>query len=255
MRMLSTLAMATMALTASAIASAATPDTPPGAKNIVIVHDAFVDGSGWHVVHDILIHKGYKVTVVQEPLTTLDADVAATRDVIDAQEGPVVLVGHGYGGSAITIAGARPKVKALVYVAAFEPDVGETVKQLSASMPEPRDDIRQSRDGHLLFDAAKFGTDYAGDLGTNRTNFMAVSQVPTTAAAFGGAPESVAAWHDKPSYAVVATDDLALSPDLQRWMYKRAGSKVTEVKASHAVYISQPEAVAQVIEDAALAAK
>jgi len=249
-----TLAVTAMALAAPAFAAAATPTPPAGIKNIVIVHGAFADGSGWRVVHDILIHKGYKVSVVQQPLTTLDADVAAARDAIDAQEGPVVLVGHSYGGAVITVAGSRSKVKSLVYVAALEPDVGESVAQLSASMPAASDNVRPTRDGHLYFDPANFGADFAGDLASNRTNFMAVSQVPATTAAFAaGAP--VAAWHDKPSYAIVATEDRALNPDLQRWMYKRAGSKVTEVKASHAVYISQPEAVAKVIEEAALNAR
>jgi pimeloyl-ACP methyl ester carboxylesterase len=254
MKKLTTFAIAVLALTTSAFAAAAEPAAPAGAKNIVIVHGAFADGSGWRVVHDILFHKGYKVTVVQEPGTTLDEDVAAARDAIDKQEGPVVLVGHSYGGSVITVAGARANVKALVYVAAFEPDVGESVAQLVASMPAPSDDVHATRDGHLFFDPAKFGADFAGDLVSNRTDFMAISQVPATTAAFG-APVSVAAWHDKPSYAIVSTEDRALSPDLQRWMYKRAGSKVTEVKASHVVYISQPEAVAKVIEEAALNAK
>jgi pimeloyl-ACP methyl ester carboxylesterase len=253
-RTLSTLIISALALAAPALAFAATPSAPAGAKNIVIVHGAFVDGSGWRVVHDILVHKGYNVSIAQPPLTTLEADVAATRDLIDKQDGPVVLVGHSYGGSVITVAGARQKVKALVYVAAFEPDVGESVSQLASSMPAPSDDIRPTRDGHLFFDKDKFGADFAGDLTPNRTNFMAVSQVPVTTAAFG-ATALVAAWHDKPSYAILPTEDRALSTDLQRWMYKRAGSKVTEVKASHSVYISQPEAVAAVIEEAALNAK
>jgi pimeloyl-ACP methyl ester carboxylesterase len=254
MRMLSSLIVAALAMAGPALATAAEPAPPTGAKNIVIVHGAFVDGSGWRVVHDILIHKGYHVSIVQPPLTTLEADVAATRDQIDKQDGPVVLVGHSYGGSVITVAGAREKVKALVYVAAFEPDVGESVMQLASSMPAPSDDIRPTRDGHLFFDQAKFGADFAGDLSTNRTDFMAASQVPVTTAAFG-ATALVAAWRDKPSYAIVPTDDRALSTDLQRWMYKRAGSKVTEIKASHSVYISQPEAVAKVIEEAALSVK
>ncbi|MGO4303274.1 alpha/beta fold hydrolase [Cupriavidus sp. RAF12] len=249
MRFTSTLAIA-MALAIPTLASAAAPAAPPGAKNIVLVHGAFVDGSGWRVVHDILIHKGYKVSVVQLPHTTLSEDVAAARDLVDEQDGPVVLVGHSYGGSVITMAGARGKVKALVYVAGLQPDVGESVAQLAASMPAASDDVRTTRDGHLYFDHAKFGADFAGDLTTNRTDFMAASQVPVTSAAFA-AGAWTAAWHDKPSYGIVATEDRALNPDLQRWMYKRAGAKVTEIKASHAVYISQPEAVAQVIEEAA----
>jgi pimeloyl-ACP methyl ester carboxylesterase len=254
MRKRSTFAIAAMALAAPLFASAATPVPPGGATNIVIVHDAFTDGSGWRVVFDILSHKGYNVKVVQEPLTTLDADVAATRGVVDDQDGPVVLVGDGYAGSVITVAGAQAKVKSLVYVAAFAPEVGESVTQLVSSKPAPSNDIRPTRDGHLLFDPANYGADFAGDLVSNRTNFMAVSQVPATTAAFT-APASAAAWHSKPSYAIVATEDRALSPDLQRWMYQRAGSKVSEVKASHSVEISQPEAVAQAIENAALSAR
>jgi len=258
MRTVSKLALGIMAVAApllvSAQASAAAPVAPTGAKNIVIVHGSFVDGSGWRVVHDILIHKGYKVTVVQQPATNLDADVAATREILDQQVGPVVLVGHSSGGGVISAAGVRDKVKALVYVAALQPEVGESMGQLIASMPSPSDDIRPTRDGHLFFDRAKFATDFAGDLTTNRTDFMAASQPAATTATFG-VQAWAAAWHNKPTYAIVATEDHALSPDLQRWMYKRAGSRVTEIKASHAVYISQPEAVAQVIEDAALAVK
>jgi pimeloyl-ACP methyl ester carboxylesterase len=254
----STLAIALAALAAPALAFAAEPaatPTPVGVHNIVIVHDAFVDGEGWRVVHDILIHKGYHVKVVQEPLTTLDEDAAATREAIRAADGPVVLVGHGYGGAVITVAGARDKVKALVYVAAIEPDVYENMAQLVGSMPAPSDDIRSTRDGHISFDAARFGEDYAGDLSTNRTNFMAVSQPWVTRTAIDGSPWQGVAWRDKPSWGIVATDDRALSPDLQRWMYNRAGSKITEIKASHAVYISQPEAVAAVIEQAATSVK
>ncbi|HLZ66535.1 MAG TPA: alpha/beta hydrolase [Aliidongia sp.] len=254
MRMKSIIAAAAVALVAPM--SAALADTTPaaGVKNIVIVPDAFVDGSGWRVVHDILIHKGYHVQVVQERFLTLDDDVSITNEIIRQQPGATLLVGHGYGGAVVSIAGARGKVKGLVYVDAVQPDVGEAVSQILASVPEPNTDIITNRDGRLFFNPAKFAADYAGDLTTNRTDFMAASQVPATTAAFGGL-SLVAAWRTKPSYAVVATDDRFLSPDLQRSMYKRAGSKVTEIKASHAVYISQPEAVAAVIEEAALAAK
>ncbi|MEM5343099.1 alpha/beta hydrolase [Paraburkholderia azotifigens] len=257
MRISSTLTLVAAALAVSGSAFAATPDAPDvptGAKNIVIVHGAFTDGSGWRAVHDILIHKGYNVRIVQPPMTTFEGDVAATSNAVIGQTGPVVLVGHGYGGAVITEAGARPKVKALVYVAAFEPDVGESVTQLAGSMPKLTDGVRMTIDGHYYFDPAKYGTDYAGDLVSNRTDFMAVSQVPATVATFASAPYSVA-WHNKPTYGIVATDDRVINPDLQRWMYKRAGSKVTEVKASHAIEISQPEAVAKVIEEAALHAK
>jgi len=250
MRILSSLAIA-MALATPLVASAADAAKPqPGTgKSVVIVPGSFVDGSGWRVVHDILIHKGYKVTVVHQGHESLAADVAEAREVLEQQVGPVVLVGHSSGGG-ISIAGDRDKVKSMVYVSALQPEVGENMSQLLSSMPAPSNDIKQTRDGHLFFDRTKFNADFAADLTTNRTDFMAASQVPATTALFGGTVWA-AAWHKKPTYAVVSTEDRALSPDLQRWMYKRAGSKVTEIKASHSVYISQPEAVAKVIEDAA----
>ncbi|MGY2288494.1 alpha/beta fold hydrolase [Pseudomonas sp. SDO528_S397] len=255
MRILSSLAIA-MALSTPLLASAAeVPRAQPGAgKNVVIVPGSFVDGSGWRVVHDILIHKGYKVTVVHQGHETLAADVAEAREVLEQQVGPVVLVGQSSGGGVISIAGDRDKVKALVYVSALQPEVGENMLQLLTSMPAPSNDIKQTRDGHLFFDRTKYNADFAADLTTNRTDFMAASQVPATTALFG-ATVWAAAWHKKPSFAVVSTEDRALSPDLQRWMYKRAGSKVTEIKGSHSVYIAQPEAVAKVIEDAAAVIK
>ena len=251
MRILSSLAIA-MALAAPLVASAADAAKPqPGTgKSVVIVPGSFVDGSGWRVVHDILIHKGYKVTVVHQGHESLAADVAEAREVLEQQVGPVVLVGHSSGGGVISIAGDRDKVKSMVYVSALQPEVGENMSQLLSSMPAPSNDVKQTRDGHLFFDRTKFNADFAADLTTNRTDFMAASQVPATTALFGGTVWA-AAWHKKPTYAVVSTEDRVLSPDLQRWMYKRAGSKVTEIKASHSVYISQPEAVAKVIEDAA----
>ncbi|NWE79582.1 alpha/beta fold hydrolase [Pseudomonas yamanorum] len=251
MRILSSLAIA-MALGSPLLASAADAAKPqPGTgKSVVIVPGSFVDGSGWRVVHDILIHKGYKVTVVHQSHESLAADVAEAREVLEQQVGPVVLVGHSSGGGVISIAGDRDKVKSMVYVSALQPEVGENMSQLLSSMPAPSNDVKQTRDGHLFFDRTKFNADFAADLTTNRTDFMAASQVPATTALFGGTLWA-AAWHKKPTYAVVSTEDRALSPDLQRWMYKRAGSKVTEIKASHSVYISQPEAVAKVIEDAA----
>ncbi|XQM27669.1 alpha/beta fold hydrolase [Burkholderia gladioli] len=253
MHIVKKLLIASLAMASSAAAFAAEPaasDTPSGVKNIVLVHDAFTDGSGWRTVHDILYHHGYHVRVVQQPLTSLSGDVAAVRDAVVAMSGPVVLVGHGYGGSVITEAGARGKVAALVYVAAFQPDVGESVVQLIGSMPQPSDSFHRSLNGNWFIDPAHFGADYAGDIVANRTDFMAISQMPGTDAAFSSAPFSVA-WHDKPSYAIVAARDRVISPELQRWMARRAGSKLTEVNASHAVEISQPEAVARVIEEAA----
>ncbi|NVM75555.1 pimeloyl-ACP methyl ester carboxylesterase [Duganella sp. SG902] len=262
---------AILALKAAAIAAAllaaagglapaqaqAAPAAPPaagptaaGARNVVIVPGSFVDGSGWRVVFDILYHAGYHVTIANQPHTSFDDDVAAAREVLDQQVGPVVLVGHSSGGAIISAAGARDKVKALVYVSALLPDVGESLAQVLGSMPAPSNSVQATQDGHLFFDRARFHADFGADLAENRTNFMAAAQVPATTSAFT-TQIWAAAWRSKPSYAIVATDDRALSPDLQRWMYQRAGATVTEIKASHLVYISQPEKVADVILTAA----
>jgi pimeloyl-ACP methyl ester carboxylesterase len=224
-------------------------------KNIVLVHGADNDGSAWRAVYDILKKDGYHVSVVQEPLTGLSDDVAATQRVIDQQDGPVILVGHSYGGTIITVAGADPKVRALVYVAALQPDVGETTNQLAASIPGevPSSDLKPTKDGFIFIDPNKYAADVATDLPPAQAEFMANSQMPVAAAAFD-APVTVAAWHDKPSYGIVATEDRALNPKLARWMYKRSGAKTTEIKANHLVYISQPNAVARVIETAARSA-
>lgn len=249
------LALATVcaaAMTAAVAAPAATTPAPAAAiKNVVIVPDAFVDGSGWRAVHDILSLKGFKVSIVQAPHSTLDDDIAIARKVLFQQVGNVVLVGGGIGGTVISNVATGAKVKALVYVAALAPEVGETSVQLLASMPGASTAIRADMAGYYYLDAGKFHEDFAADLTPNRANFMAVSQVPVTSATMG-TPSWFATWHQKPSYAIVATQDRLVSPELQRWMYKRAGAKVTELKASHAVYISQPEDVAKVIERAAL---
>jgi pimeloyl-ACP methyl ester carboxylesterase len=222
------------------------------AKNIVLVHGANTDGSGWRGVYDILKKNGYHVSVVQQPLTGLSDDVAATQRVIDQQDGPVVLVGHSYGGTIITVAGADPKVRALVYVAALQPDVGETTGQLAASMPGEvsSSDLKPTKDGFIFIDPNKFAADVATDLPLAQADYMSNSQMPVAAAAFD-APVTVAARHDKASYGIVATADRALNPMLARWMYKRSGAKITEIRANHLVYISQPGAVASVIETAA----
>lgn len=234
-----------LALSAAAHTHAAEP-----IKNVVLVHGAYADGSGWRAVYDILVRDGFKVSVVQQPLTGLADDVQATRRILDLQDGPVVLVGHSYGGMIITDAGADPKVKALVYVAALQPDVGDSVISLAKTMKAPSDDVRQTKDGFLYLDPARFAADFAADLPAAQTGFMAKAQMPAALAAFN-APNQIATWRDKPSYAIVATDDMTLSPDLQRWMYQRAGAHVTEIKGSHAVFVSQPAAVAKVIEAAA----
>lgn len=220
--------------------------------NIVLVHGANNDGSAWRGVYDILRKDGFHVSVVQQPLTGLAEDVAATRRVIDQQDGPVILVGHSYGGTIITVAGADPKVRALVYVAALQPDVGETTNQLAASMPGdiPASDLKPTQDGFIFVEPAKFVADIATDVPRAQAEFMANSQVPVAAAAFD-APVTVAAWHDKPTYGIVATADRALNPKLARWMYQRSGAKITEIKANHLVYVSRPGEVARVIESAA----
>lgn len=238
-----------------ALSAAQLGSAPIGAvKNIVLVHGAATDGSGWRGVHDILTRHGYSVTVVQQPLTSLADDVVATKRVIDRQEGSVVLVGHSYGGTIITVAGADPKVKALVYVAALQPDIGETTNQLVASMPAtvPSSDVQATKDGFLFVDSTKFAADVAADLPPAQARYMADSQMPVAAAAFD-TPVTVAAWHNKLSYGIVTTADRVLNPALARWMYKRSGTKVSEIKASHLVYISHPEEVADVIETAARA--
>ena len=243
--------LAALALATSPVANAE-PGMIGAAKNIVLVHGANTDGSGWRGVHDILTRDGYHVSVVQQPLTGLVDDVAATNRVIDQQDGPVILVGHSYGGTIITVSGADPKVRALVYVAALQPDAGETSNQLAASMPGevPGSDLKLTNDGFVFLDPTKLAADVAADLPPAQAEYMAHAQMPVAAAAFD-APVTVAAWHDKPSYGIVATADRALNPMLARWMYKRSGAKITEIKASHLVYISQPDAFAGVIETAA----
>ncbi len=240
------------AMLAAASPAGAGSATIAAVKNVDLVHGAITDGSGWRGVYDILTKDGYRVSVVQQPLTGLADDVAATKRVIDQQDGPVILVGHSYGGTVITVAGADPKVRALVYVAALQPDVGETSNQLAASMPGavPNSDLKPTKDGFVFLDPTKFAADVAADLPPAQAEYMANAQMPIAAAAFD-APVTVAAWHDKPSYGIVATADRALNPMLARWMYKRSGAQMTEIEASHLVYISHPGAVAGVIERAA----
>jgi pimeloyl-ACP methyl ester carboxylesterase len=200
-------------------------------KNIVLVHGADTDGSGWRGVYDILKKDGYHVSVVQEPLTGLSDDVAATQRVVDQQDGPVILVGHSYGGTIITVAGADPKVRALVYVAALQPDVSETTNQLASSIPGDisSSDVNPTKDGFLFIDPTKFAADVGTDLPPALADYMAHSQMSVAAAAFD-APVTVAAWRDKPSYGIIATADRALNPKLARWMYKRSGAKITGSK-------------------------
>ena len=220
-------------------------------KNIVIVHGALADGSGWRKTAAILEKDGFNVTVVQEPITSLADDVAATNRVLDLQSGPSLLVGHSYGGMVITEAGNRPDVAGLVYVAAFQPDKGESLISLASSKPAGSMNIRETKDGQYLYlDPATFAADFAADLPKDEANFLAKSQVFASKAAFT-AKVGDPAWRAKKSWAVVATNDRSINPELERDMAKRAGSNVTEIKASHAVFASQPEKVAAVIEKAA----
>jgi pimeloyl-ACP methyl ester carboxylesterase len=226
-------------------------DKLPKVRNVVLVHGAFADGSGWQGVYNRLVAKGYNVSIVQEPETSLADDVAATRRVIAMQDGPVVLVGHSYGGEVITQAGDDPKVKALVYAAATVPDAGETLGELLAKIPSPTNDVKPAGDGYLILDPLKFHADFAADLPAWQADFMAKSQVVISASILDEKVTS-AAWRTKPSYGIVAGADMVSSPDLERWMYKRANAKITEVPgSSHVVYISHPDKVAAVIEEAA----
>ena len=219
--------------------------------NVVIVHGALVDGSGWRSVYELLIKDGFKVTIVQEPLTSLTDDVAATKRILDFQDGPTVLVGQSYGGTVITQAGTDPKVKALVYVSATVPEIGESTSQLIMSIPPASNNIHPTTDGFLFENPADFAADFAADAPRESAEFMAHSQALVAGAAFM-APVTAAAWHDKPSYGVVPTEDRIINPELERKMYRRAGAKVTEVRgASHSVFVSQPQVVAKVIEEAA----
>ncbi|WP_426670689.1 alpha/beta hydrolase [Mucilaginibacter sp. McL0603] len=219
----------------------------PVVKNIVIVHGAFADASGWKSVYTILKNKGYHVSIVQNPLTSLDDDVEATKRILDQQDGPVVLVGHSWGGVVITQAGVDPKVASLVYVAALEPDKGETANQWTATQPQaPSMRVTVDKKGFVFFDRTTFHAGFCADLPKATADFMNASQQPVVGACFG-TPVTEAAWKDKPSYGIVSTEDKTINPEIERNMYKRAHAKITEIKGSHAVFISQPEAVAAVI--------
>jgi pimeloyl-ACP methyl ester carboxylesterase len=222
------------------------------ALTIVLVHGGFVDGSGWEGVYNILKKDGYNVAIVQNPTTSLADDVAFTKRVIAAQPGKSLLVGHSYGGVVITEAGTDPKVAGLVYVAAFAPDKGESVSSLIKNPPPgaPVPPILPPQDGFLMLDQAKFVASFAADVSEPKASFMAASQVPWGVNALAG-EVTVPAWKTKPSWYLVASDDNMIPPPAQRQMSQRAGSTVREVPGSHAVYVSQPQAVASHIEAAA----
>jgi pimeloyl-ACP methyl ester carboxylesterase len=221
--------------------------------NIVLVHGGFVDGSGWQGVYDILKADGYNVAIVQNPTLSLEGDVAATRQVIDGQPGPVTLVGHSYGGAVITEAGNHEKVRSLAYISAFAPDKGESVSTLLADPPPgaPVPPILPPNQGFLFLDRDKFAESFAGDVPRAQAEFMAASQVPWGLDALNG-PVSQPAWRMKPAWYLVAGDDHMIPPPAQRAMAERIGAKTVEVPgSSHSVYISQPAAVAELIKQAA----
>jgi pimeloyl-ACP methyl ester carboxylesterase len=224
------------------------PTVNNAVKNIVLVHGAWADGSGWQGVYDALVARGYTVSIVQNPLTSLADDVAAVDRVLARQDGPALLVGHSYGGVVITEAGDAPNVAGLVYVAAFAPDTGESVVKLIESGGQPP--VRPSADGFLFFDAAIFPQAFAQDLPPQQGAFLAAAQIPPSAVAFS-TPVSQAAWKTRPSWYVIAKDDRIIPPEAQRAMAARARSTVTEVPGSHANYVSQPAAIAAAIDKAA----
>ena len=227
-------------------------NTRSAAASVVLVHGGFVDGSGWQEVYNLLREDGFNVGVVQNPTLSLEGDVAATKQVIDAHDEPVILVGHSYGGAVITEAGTHPKVAALVYIAAFAPDKGESVNTLIADPPPgaPVPPILPPQDGFLLLDRDKFRASFAADVSAEQAAFMADSQVPWGVAALSGSV-SEPAWRVKPSWYLVTTEDRMIPPPAQRAMSERAGATEVEVAGSHAIYVSQPQAVAALIKQAA----
>lgn len=224
-------------------------------RNVVLVHGGFVDGSGWQGVYESLSRDGFRVSIVQNPTLSLQGDAEATRQIIDAQDGPVVLAGHSYGGAVITEAGTHPNVAALVYVAAFAPDKGESVGTLIAGFPAggPQPPILPPKDGFLFLDRDKFHASFAADLPAGLAAFMADSQVPWGVDA-PAATITDAAWRAKPSWYLATTEDRMIPPAAQRAMAEKIGATQSAVAASHSVYVSQPEAVATLIAQAAAGA-
>jgi pimeloyl-ACP methyl ester carboxylesterase len=248
---LATLIGATLLLEKTLRAAPAAPQT--GIKNVVLVHGAFADGSGWEAVANILKKDGYKVSVVQPPETSYADDQKSTKATIDAMDGPVVLVGHSYGGSIITEAGNHPKVAALVYIAAFALDTGESCAKIEKSLPPATTGIKPTGDGYFFIDPAVFAADFAADIPRDKAAFMAVSQVPISTDSFTHEVTSPA-WKTKPTWYMVATADRSINPAQERMMAKRANAKTVEVNASHVAYISNPKETAKLIEEAATSA-
>ncbi|HYJ41845.1 MAG TPA: alpha/beta hydrolase [Steroidobacteraceae bacterium] len=243
-----TSSIASLMVGAAVTSSAAAAHRPP---TIVLVHGAFVDGSGWAGVHRILRTAGYPVVVVQHTTVSLAEDVAATRRAIASCDGEVILVGHSYGGVVITEAGSNPKVSALVYIAAFAPDAGESVSALSANAPKNSGPpILPPNDGFLVLDKAKFAAAFAADVAPEIASFMADSQLPWGVQSLEG-KITTPAWKTKPSWFLVPSEDHMIPPESQRGMAARAGAQLREVSGSHAIYVSQPQAVVAWIEEAA----
>lgn len=241
---------AVLALALGAFGAHAAPAHP--VKNIVLVHGFFADGSGWKPVADILTRDGYNVSVVQQPETSLADDVKATLGVLHMQQGPSLLVGHSYGGAVITQAGNDAQVAGLVYIAAYQPEAGESLATLTEKMPGATKAIKKTADDFLYIEPAQLRADFAADVPATETRFMAASQVMPSVHAFTDTV-TTAAWKTKPSWALVATADRTVNPDLERFMAKRAGSTVVEVNSSHVAYLSHPDDVAHLIEKAAIA--
>ena len=242
--------MKILSIALAVLAMALTAPAEAGVKNIVLVHGAFADGSGWRPIASILEHDGYTVYVVQEPLTSWDDDLAATRNVLD-RAGPCVLVGHSWAGMIITEVGDRPSVRSLVYVAAFEPDVGETAGALQGKTPPAGgQSVVPSGGGFVYVNPEVFDRDFAAGVPKATAHFMSISQVPIAAKAFD-AKITVAAWSKKPSFAVIPTMDRQINPDLERFMAGRAKSEILELAGSHVIFLLHPKEVAAVIEKAA----
>ncbi|WP_212004964.1 alpha/beta hydrolase [Chitinophaga sp. HK235] len=248
--LLSTLKAGIIALfTLTGATTAATAQT---VKNVVLVHGAFADGSGYKGVYEALTKQGFHVTVVQNPLTSLEDDVTATKLALDAQDGPAILAGHSWGGVVITQAGNHPKVAGLVYIAAFQPDNNESAIQwFQTAKPAPENGVLPPDEkGIVYYDKTKFHAGFCADLSKEEAAFMYASQGAFYGKCFA-TPITNAAWRNKPTYGIVATEDKSINPDIQRNMYKRSNTRVTEIKGSHAVYVSQPQKVAAVIMQAA----
>jgi pimeloyl-ACP methyl ester carboxylesterase len=251
LRRLVVTATAAAAVLATLAPGGAAHAQPAEVRNVVLVHGAFADGSGWRGVYDELTTRGYRVTIVQNPLTSLADDVAATRRVLDRQDGPTLLVGHSWGGTVITEVGVDPKVAGLVYVSGLAPDAGETTGQQYADYPAPPNFVIETQpDGFGFLNAEKFKAGFAADTSDEEAAFLRDSQVPVRMAAFEETLTQ-AAWRTKPSWAVIATQDEAIDPRMLRQTAERIGAEITEVEASHVLFLTHPRAVADVIDRAA----